>query len=354
MLNGCAKNGKKIMNIVADCRFPIHYVSYYLVGIRSAGFSLTYSIISDFPLTDENQLSRGMAFLCNGKKYFFDVNDPNDIDETIYDWCDVYAKINLKKEDAAREKIIALGPNFSVRIASPIATMLLCTKNYLKSKAGWNDIVHPTMKQFAKGYLYTLYRRTSFNKYVGDFVENEDYVFTMNTLWYDDFSFNSTNHYRGFFAKTCKKNMPKFEGGFYYIKSEDVLKQFPKYASYLDEFNDVLFTERVKFDTYISKIRLSAFVFNTPAVCGCHGWKLGEYIALGKAIISTPLSNEMPGKFVDGEHYIEVHDENEIENAVRKLHQDRALVEKLKQNVKTYFAEWCSPEAVVKRVFEKV
>ena len=38
---------------------------------------------------------------------------------------------------------------------------------------------------------------------------------------------------------------------------------------------------------WISKTKQSAIVFNTPAFWSCHGWKLGEYLAMGKCIISV-------------------------------------------------------------------
>ena len=43
-------------------------------------------------------------------------------------------------------------------------------------------------------------------------------------------------------------------------------------------------------------------MFNTPAFWNCHGWKLGEYLAMGKCILSTALSNDLPAPLVHGEH----------------------------------------------------
>ena len=50
------------------------------------------------------------------------------------------------------------------------------------------------------------------------------------------------------------------------------------------------------------KTKSSAVVFNTPAVWLCHGFKLAEYLALGKAIISTFISRELPSPLVHGRH----------------------------------------------------
>jgi hypothetical protein len=47
-------------------------------------------------------------------------------------------------------------------------------------------------------------------------------------------------------------------------------------------------------------------VIKTHSVQNCHGWNLGEYLALGKAIVSTPLSSNLPEKLVHGKniHFI--------------------------------------------------
>ena len=60
-----------------------------------------------------------------------------------------------------------------------------------------------------------------------------------------------------------------------------------------DIFKDCL-TKGVCMTEWMHKTKMSEVVFNTPAFWECHGWKLGEYLALGKAIISTPLSNDLP------------------------------------------------------------
>lgn len=339
--------------IIADPRFGIHYISYYIVGIKRLGIPFVYRVIEDFPLRDAAQLSRGMAFLIEGKKVFIDANDHNDIDFSVYEWCDIYAKINVKKEDLRQQKILAIGPSFSVRLANPASIIALGVGNYFRSLKGWNARVHPTFRQFIKGYLYMIMRRCSFKEYEKVYEEDSNYVFTMNTLWYDRYTDTVTNRFRGIFAKTCKKLMPIFEGGFFYISQPNVEKEFPQYKKYLEDYRDIIFTERIGMKDYLRKIKQSAFVFNTPAVSGCHGWKLGEYFALGKAIISTPLNNAMPGEFLSGKHYIEVQDEQEIENAVVSLKNNEEMRQALKRNAGEYYERFLAPDAVIKRILER-
>lgn len=102
---------------------------------------------------------------------------------------------------------------------------------------------------------------------------------------------------------------------------------------------------------YDKRNRRSWFVFSTPSVIGCHGWKLGEYLCEGKAIVSTPLNNVMPGDFESGVQYIEVKTPQEMEEAIIRLRDDAELVNRLKRNAFKYYNDWVSPESAVKRVF---
>ena len=42
--------------------------------------------------------------------------------------------------------------------------------------------------------------------------------------------------------------------------------------------------------------------FNNPAVHGCLGWKLGELLAMGKAIVSLPIERTLPSPLERGVH----------------------------------------------------
>ena len=52
---------------------------------------------------------------------------------------------------------------------------------------------------------------------------------------------------------------------------------------------------------YLYALKDSMVVINTPAVHDCLGWKLGEYLALNKVILSLPIDRVLPGDFQAGE-----------------------------------------------------
>ena len=182
----------------------------------------------------------------------------------------------------------------------------------------------------------------------GKFVEDQDFIFAMSTLWYDDVSLQTVNKFRGEFIRASQKLYPIFEGGLFYIPGVESI--YPPYIKYKEEFKDVLTNRRISMKEYLDGTKRSAVVFNTPSVCQCHGWKLAEYLAMGKAIISTPLVNVMPGDFNAEEHYLEANSADDMEHNLKRLRCDDSLRESLKSNARRYFDLYLSPESVVKRI----
>jgi glycosyltransferase involved in cell wall biosynthesis len=130
------------------------------------------------------------------------------------------------------------------------------------------------------------------------------------------------------------------EGGFF------VTVNHPQY----EDFKDLVFLERYTLDDYIEKTKLSAFVFNTPAVLNCHGWKLGEYLAMGKAIISTPLSNKLPGELKHGENIHIISSNDEMAAAIDLLLKDSNYRKKLENGARRYYLKYANPEAVIRNI----
>ncbi len=280
------------------------------------------------------------------KKLFIDFNDNNRVHEGFYEWCDTYAKINVKPCDIDRKKILPIGPSFGVTLWNPIKTIIIALKHWIK----WNDVYTEPLLSYLKDYSFMFFRRLDYSRYHTCCKEDRNYLFSLNTLWYDEDTFATTNRLRGVFMQACKEIYGTFDGGFFYIDLAEVQEQFPKYKQYLTEYTDILTKTRISMKEYLTRTQKSSFVFNTPSVCGCHGWKLGEYLAMGKAIISTPLNNVMPGDFLNGEHFIEVNSNEEIYAAVKHLHNNPDVIEKLKIKSAQYFNQYLSPTAVARRI----
>jgi len=343
-----------IRKIIIDPRCRINYSSFYVEGLRSlfgAGV-IEFRCIEDLGAAPSNGMAAKVIADGAEKRLFFDCWDGDSINEDMYRWADAYGKVNLRHDDARRDKVVPMGPNFGISLWNPVTTIMKGMEHYRTIKRHYGDSFKQPLKSFIRDYAYMFIRRKRYG-YYHRFTDEEQrgYFFSLSTLWWGDLSINTTNRYRGDFMRLCKQHMDAFEGGFYYVPTAE--KESDVYSRYLDEYGDMIYKSRLSMTKYDKRNRRSWFVFSTPSVIGCHGWKLGEYLCEGKAIVSTPLNNVMPGNFESGVHYLEVNSIQEMEDAIIRLRDDAELVARLKRNGYDYFNEWVSPEASVRHVLAR-
>ena len=98
-------------------------------------------------------------------------------------------------------------------------------------------------------------------------------------------------------------------------------------------------------------MKKSSITFNTPAVLDCHGWKLGEFLCFGKAIISTPLSRKLPADLSDGKHLLITDGTQEdMKLKIQQLLANPDLIAELKANSRRYYESELSPKKVIERI----
>lgn len=348
-----------IKRIAIDPRFGFSYATYYIEGFRKLfpGKVVFKIIDTDLSLLESEDYRCGFAVVVaytddSIKRIFVDISDINIIRERFYDWADVYAKINVKAEDLSRQKLLLIGPSFGVRLWNPVKTVRVCIMNYLKTRTSRNEGYHAPFMSYFQDYMYTVFRRLPISAYNSRYdVSDAEYAFTLNTLWYDSLTDSMTNKYRGAFIRACQKLFPRFEGGFRIIAKDEVINQFPKYKEYYSMYSDVITKQRVGLKEYLEKTYRSFVVFNVPSVSGCHGWKLGEYFAMGKVIISMPLINSIPEEQRFMNCVISVHNEDEIKKAIEQIRSSEQLRNRLRENVQSYYNDFLSPERVVESFF---
>jgi glycosyltransferase involved in cell wall biosynthesis len=158
----------------------------------------------------------------------------------------------------------------------------------------------------------------------------------MSSIWKNE---PKTNELRQEFIKTCKAIINiTFEGGFAKRTDGDNFG-----------FDKFVIDKRADQKTYEQKIQKSAFVFNTPAVLSCHGWKLAEFLALGKAIISTKHVNTLPLELEDNKHLIYVNQKSMMEKC-QLIVSDSVLKQNLEKNARQYFLSVLAPAVVIKKL----
>lgn len=336
--------------IVIDPSSRMLYSSFYIYGLyelygkKNVSFSSKW--FADLKRkTESHSFDHYMAFVVITRdnqitKVIIDFRDKPSVKESAYDWCDKYAKINFNKELTPRKfqaKIISIPPGFGIKIWGLSETLLHCFSNYIKCRL--SPLV--SIRNHLADY-YAQYRRPLLERYIStngsDY--SRPYVFMIATLWTNKGASTGVNLLRRKFVELVKKANTEFEGGFF------ALPDHPQY----EEYKNVIFRRQYSVHEYLMKTRESVFVFNTPAVHNCHGWKLGEYLAMGKAIISTPLVNELPELLEHGENIHFVDNIDEMEDAVNLVLSDSVYRRRLKIGARKYFLQFASPSAVLKDV----
>lgn len=333
------------LKITIDPRNKMLFSSYYIEGLRTMygnaalGFSL--SPFRGLDRTKDFSYDHYMCFVMKmggvERRFIIDFHDSTSISEEAYRWCDVYAKINISKETRMEDwpKMMSIPPGFGVRSKGFVGTLADGVKNLARMRLRSIDGLYC---QFYDTYALTL--RRSLSMYEKKRITQDGYVFHASTLWPHDNCMQLTNPIRATFIRTCR-SLPDihFEGGL--VKT---------HGDVPTDYADVTTDKRYTLDEYFEKTMRSMFVFNTPAVHQCHGWKLGEYFAMGKAIISTPISNRLPFPFEDGRHLLVMRDQEELVEAINRLSKDKELRRSLEASSRNIYEQYSSPVAVMCRI----
>ena len=317
--------------------FNALYYSFYLAGLRALNgpSRLAYSG-RGFPAFGHH----GLAFETveeSPRRVFLSASDGPGLQPAALAWCDIYGKVNLDAGSvppAATSRCLAIGPSFPIRLWTPIAAGGRGMVNFLKCR-GRVDSPREHFANFWRQYRYRLplaaYEPSP---------STPGYVFFAASLWKRE---EATNRLRGRFIEACR-SLPELnvEGGFIRRTYDDI-----------PGFERFTVAHRYPAEEYYSKIKRSMVVFNTPAVASCHGWKLAEFLAFGKAIISTPLARALPAPLEDGVHVHYVDGSPAaIRDAVKRLSADANYRRRLEENARAYYLQYLSPTRVIERVLD--
>lgn len=304
------------MKVLIDPEDDIQYMSFYIKGLidRFGHSSVAFNRHAFEDLPSGDRATRTMRFILRDgsseKRYVIDTNDSYRINETLYDWCDVYGSVNTNwaKTPANQQgKLVSLCPSFAICYTNPL-------RAWLSASLGVIGTSRPKRKYL--GCWRRMLQRPQLTEYTPQ-QARDNYIFHLSTLWQSD-EWNRNNEgvnlRRAYFIRACRTLEPEvtFEGG-------------------------------------LAKTKDSTLVFNTPAYWDCHGWKLGEYMALGKAILSTPLSNDLPAPLIHGQHiHITGATQDEMSDAIRYMISHPDYRHTLENNIHDYWQHYGTPEASLK------
>ena len=332
------------MKVIINPRGNILYKSFYIKGLETI-FGVTNVSYSDSPFVELSNTSRNTNDLLfvvlnenTTRRYFISTDDSYKIKKEIYDWCDVYGSVNANfalTDEKYHAKLVSLCPSFGIRCWDPFTTLVHALTDY---RLGIGSL-----KKHLGKYKRLLTTRRDLSIYLSSENTIKPYVFFCSTLWYND-EWNKNdegvNKTRANFIRACKciRDL-EFEGG--------LVPQTGGRSSN-DKFADCLYSG-VGMDEWMDKTKKSIVVFNTPAFWNCHGWKLGEYLAMGKCIISTELSNDLPYPLEHGVniHFVE-NSEDAMKEAVEYILSHSEYQHKLELGAREYWNKYGTPEASLK------
>jgi glycosyltransferase involved in cell wall biosynthesis len=314
----------------------VFYDAYYILGLKELYGDFEFNT-SKFPRFKQETFAVIIEESYSVKKIIIDSRDSNEIDLISLEWCDVYGKVNCKEisEDSwGQEKIIVIGPSFGIKIWNIFSTLFHVSFNFCRFK---NNISNK--REFIANY-WRQYNRLRLVKYTPS-SSSKNQVFFFSSIWKKEIE---TNKNRALFIESCKNNSNViFEGGFAARTNGDNLG-----------YDNLVWSRKIPLKVYLKKTKNSAIAFNTPAVLSCHGWKLAEFLALGKAIITTAHFNKLPVELLNYKHLIYANDSASITKAVDELISNDELRNKIESESRKYFEEFLIPKIVIKRIVNHI
>jgi hypothetical protein len=98
---------------------------------------------------------------------------------------------------------------------------------------------------------------------------------------------------------------------------------------------------------YLELVRQHPICITTTGLHGSTGWRMGEYVAMSRAIISERLENHIPGSFHEGTHYLPFSNVRECETLVGRIFDDMNRRFALMTACNQYYRDYLRPEKIV-------
>lgn len=327
--------------VVVDERSDLAYGAFYLEGLRQlfGGHRIEFGFDG---FTSEYEDDHPFAFrvLPDGDgpelRVFVSASDWPTLDAGALAWADVYGKVNVADESAS-DAVVPIGPSFPVRLSRKTIPALPRTRPSVRDVVGG---ARRAAGHLRRGRLAThgIGRdRLPIEAYRAGRSE-PGYVFFTAWAWQKHAEVNEP---RGRFVQAARAAQGvRFEGGFVPRSHDDV----PNVRGLTGPGPFTL-------AEFLDRTARSVVAFQCPAVHGCMGWKCGEFLALGKAIISTGVPQRLPAPLRHGEEIWYVDDDvDALRGAIERIAGDDALRTHLEQGARAYYDRWLAPAVVVDRL----
>lgn len=98
---------------------------------------------------------------------------------------------------------------------------------------------------------------------------------------------------------------------------------------------------------YLEILKNFPICVTTTGLNRSNGWKLGEYVALSKVIITEPLHFQVTGNFANEINYLEFTSPDELVNAAVRLFENKNLRFEMMMNNYRYYQSYLKPDSLI-------
>jgi hypothetical protein len=307
------------------------YYSFYLEGMLRNGYEISFADLLGGSLANFVK-GRNDFFLYEtkmghkSKRVLIGAEDFSHSNESYLGLADVYAKVNLSRDDMEKNGTVPIGPSFGV-------SMMRRPKLVMRMLMEKVSPLHE-MRQSMRRPYFSDYELAAIETGVAS------KLFYLNYPWKKHAGVTELRRQIiSGLAELGALGIIDFEGGF-------SKRKLGYHAGLRNLSAAQIYSPRA----YIKALVKGKMSVNTPAVHGCLGWKLGEYFALGRAIISLPFSNEMPEQLVHGSQIHFVENVSDLMEQLPVLVRKESYLSQLQLSAIQYYQYWLEPSAVIKRL----
>lgn len=101
---------------------------------------------------------------------------------------------------------------------------------------------------------------------------------------------------------------------------------------------------------FLRQVRQHAVCVTSAGLRGSIGFRMAEFVAFSRAIVTEPLPHALPGEFAPGQNYLDYRDPDECVARVAQLFDRADLRERMAERNRDYYTGWLRPERIALRL----
>lgn len=262
----------------------------------------------------------------------FDMNDGYNFDINKFDnyikRVDYYFKrsfsIEKNKNLYEKEKIFPLSFNYFVSI-----------KGNPLTKIQFNRTLE-SCQRYIRGKRVDIKKFQKSNKITKDIK-----ILFLTRCWENE---KEINNFRAECIRSLKKNF-----------GDRVIAGFQESSLAKKCYPDCVINKKyTKKSKYIKLMKECSICITTIGLHFSNGWKLGEYVSQGKAIITEKMIYEVNGNFNKGDNYLEFESPDELVDQVNKILSNKKYMKSMMNKNNEYYRMFLAPDKVVFNALKKI